>query len=54
MGAIVLLPLGVDDAALDRCLAALDVGTAAGTAEFIRARREDWAKFVREAGIEPE
>jgi tripartite-type tricarboxylate transporter receptor subunit TctC len=28
--------------------------TAAGTAEFIRARREDWAKFVREAGIEPE
>jgi len=31
MGAIVLLPLGVDDAALDRCLAALDAGTAAGT-----------------------
>ena len=31
MGAIVLLPLGVDDAALDRCLAALDAGTPAGT-----------------------
>jgi hypothetical protein len=30
MGAIVLLPLCVDDAALDRCLAALDAGTAPG------------------------
>ncbi|HAL22661.1 MAG TPA: glycosyltransferase, partial [Stenotrophomonas sp.] len=35
MGAIVLLPLGVDDAALDRCLAALDAGTAAGTAVWL-------------------
>lgn len=35
MGAIVLLPLGVDDAALDRCLAALDQGTAAGTAIWL-------------------
>lgn len=35
MGAIVLLPLGVDDAALDRCLAALDAGTAAGTSVWL-------------------
>jgi tripartite-type tricarboxylate transporter receptor subunit TctC len=28
--------------------------TAEGTAEFIRVRREAWAKFVKEAGIEPE
>ncbi|KAF1014037.1 MAG: hypothetical protein GAK31_03060 [Stenotrophomonas maltophilia] len=35
MGAIVLLPLGVDDAALDRCLAALDAGIAAGTAVWL-------------------
>ena len=35
MGAIVLLPLGVDDSALDRCLAALDHGTAAGTAIWL-------------------
>lgn len=35
MGAIVLLPLGVDDAALDHCLAALDAGTAAGTAIWL-------------------
>ncbi|MGH8040140.1 MAG: glycosyltransferase family 2 protein [Stenotrophomonas sp.] len=31
MGTIVLLPIGVDDSALDRCLAALDAGTPAGT-----------------------
>ena len=35
MGAIVLLPLCVDDAALDRCLAALDAGTAPGTAVWL-------------------
>ncbi len=35
MGAIVLLPLGVDDAALDRCLAGLDAGTPAGTAVWL-------------------
>lgn len=35
MGAIVLLPLAVDDSALDRCLAALDAGTAAGTAVWL-------------------
>ncbi|MCR8715550.1 glycosyltransferase family 2 protein [Stenotrophomonas indicatrix] len=35
MGAIVLLPLGVDDAVLDRCLAALDAGTAAGTSIWL-------------------
>lgn len=35
MQAIVLLPLGVDDAVLDRCLAALDQGTAAGTAIWL-------------------
>jgi len=35
MGAIVLLPLGVDDGALDRCLAALDAGTPAGTAVWL-------------------
>ncbi len=35
MGAIVLLPLGVDDAALDRCLAALDAGTPAGTSIWL-------------------
>ncbi|MET0131318.1 MAG: glycosyltransferase [Stenotrophomonas chelatiphaga] len=35
MGAIVLLPLGVDDSSLDRCLAALDAGTAAGTAVWL-------------------
>src|SRR5690606_22217919 len=35
MGAIVLLPLGVDDSALDRCLAALDAGTAAGTSIWL-------------------
>src|SRR5690606_23064605 len=28
---VVLLPVGVDDAALDACLAALDAGTPAGT-----------------------
>lgn len=35
MGAIVLLPLGVDDSALDRCLAALDAGTPPGTAVWL-------------------
>lgn len=35
MGTIVLLPLGVDDAALDRCLAALDAGTPAGTSVWL-------------------
>ncbi len=35
MQAIVLLPLGVDDAALDQCLAALDQGTADGTAVWL-------------------
>ncbi len=35
MGAIVLLPLGVDEAALDGCLAALDAGTPAGTAVWL-------------------
>lgn len=35
MGAIVLLPLGVDDTALDRCLAALDRATAAGTSVWL-------------------
>ncbi|MDV3469632.1 glycosyltransferase [Stenotrophomonas sp. C3(2023)] len=35
MGAIVLLPLGVDDTALDRCLAALDRSTPAGTAVWL-------------------
>jgi len=37
MGAIVLLPLGVDDAALDRCLAALDAGTAVWLADDAQA-----------------
>ncbi|MFI8717234.1 glycosyltransferase family 2 protein [Stenotrophomonas sp. NPDC077464] len=31
MGTIVLLPIGVDDSALDRCLAALDAGSPAAT-----------------------
>jgi len=35
MGTIVLLPLCVDDAALDRCLAALDDATPAGTAIWL-------------------
>lgn len=35
MGAIVLLPLGVDDAALDQCLAGLDAGTAPGTSVWL-------------------
>ncbi|KIP84424.1 glycosyltransferase [Stenotrophomonas sp. CFBP 13724] len=35
MGAIVLLPLGVDDSALDRSLAALDAGTPPGTAVWL-------------------
>jgi len=35
MGAIVLLPLAVDDSALDRCLAALDRATPAGTAVWL-------------------
>lgn len=35
MNSIVLLPIGVDDSALDHCLAALDAGTAAGTAVWL-------------------
>jgi hypothetical protein len=35
MGTIVLLPIGVDDGALDRCLGALDAGTPAGTAIWL-------------------
>ena len=35
MSTVVLLPIGVDDAALDRCLAALDAGTASGTALWL-------------------
>lgn len=35
MGTVVLLPIGVDDSALDRCLGALDAGTAAGTAIWL-------------------
>ncbi|KRG66299.1 glycosyltransferase [Stenotrophomonas humi] len=35
MGMIVLLPLGVDDDALDRCLAALDQTTPAGTSIWL-------------------
>ena len=35
MGAIVLLPLGVDDTALDRSLAALDAATPPGTAVWL-------------------
>lgn len=35
MGTVVLLPIGVDDTALDRCLGALDAGTAAGTAIWL-------------------
>jgi hypothetical protein len=39
MGTIVLLPIGVDDTALDRCLAALDAGTPAGPAAWLW---EEW------------
>lgn len=35
MGTVVLLPIGVDDTALDRCLGALDAGTPAGTAIWL-------------------
>ncbi len=35
MGTVVLLPIGVDDTALDRCLGALDTGTPAGTAIWL-------------------
>lgn len=35
MGTIVLLPIGVDDTALDQCLGALETGTAAGTAVWL-------------------
>ncbi|MCC7634028.1 glycosyltransferase family 2 protein [Stenotrophomonas rhizophila] len=35
MGTIVLLPIGVDDSALDRCLGALDAGTPADTALWL-------------------
>lgn len=35
MGTIVLLPIGVDDTALDQCLGALESGTPAGTAVWL-------------------
>ena len=35
MGTIVLLPIGVDDTALDLCLGALDAGTPADTAVWL-------------------
>ncbi len=35
MSTVILLPIGVDDAALDRCLAALDAGTAPATAIWL-------------------
>ncbi len=35
MGTVVLLPIGVDDTALDRCLGALDAGTPAATAIWL-------------------
>jgi len=35
MNSVVLLPIGVDDAALDGCLAALEAGTPAGTAVWL-------------------